>query len=437
MKKIGEMLDADVFVDAGAQWLHGKQNELYEVAERNDLLRNELSEEGLGEYLRDDGCKVDDFLVKKVDFLVGQILEEAETYAQTDHGYVPASIGDFLRQQFDMKVSTNFKSDEREIAKQLLDWHIRFQVIDNSCLSIADVSAKLWGTYSFNGESCQAHINTRYGFQAIVDNLVEDIGTQNIIFDKPVAEIRWKDFNSRIIVKCADGTVYTCQHLIVTFSLGVLKASLAKLFQPALPKPYNRSIRNIGFGTIDKIFLQFENAWWEKAEGFQLIWRDEHKDDSHWTRFMTGFDVVTPGPPNTLLGWVGGYGALEMEKLSDEQIISDCIFILEKFTKKTVPQPIRFFCSHWNSNPFIRGAYSYTSVNCDDEPHFQKTVTEPIICSAEHSSQQSTHSAMKTSATLSFAGEAFHDKYFSTVHGAYLSGIEQAKRLLYNHTLSS
>lgn len=29
-----------------------------------------------------------------------------------------------------------------------------------------------------------------------------------------------------------------------------------------------------------------------------------------------------------------------------------------------------------------------------------------------------------------FAGEACHDAYFSTAHGAYLSGVEQAKKFL-------
>lgn len=29
-----------------------------------------------------------------------------------------------------------------------------------------------------------------------------------------------------------------------------------------------------------------------------------------------------------------------------------------------------------------------------------------------------------------FAGEACHDKYFSTAHGAFLSGMEQAEKLM-------
>ena len=337
-------------VEAGAQWLHGRQNELHEMAKRNGLLREETSEEGLGEFLRDDGFRIDDQLVKRVDFIVGQILEQCEEFAaraaapERDGAAVyPASLEAFLRDQFRKRTEKDFSAEQKVLAQQLLDWHCRFQIIDNSCLHVSDISAKLWGSYSFNGESCQAHINMRYGFQALVSCLIEEIGAEKIVYNKAICEIRWLDGRGKVIVKCTDGTIYCCQHLLVTFSLGVLKDTMDQLFQPNLPASYSRSIRSIGYGTIDKIFLQFEEPWWGKAEGIQLVWRDELRKDSHWTRFISGFDVLSPGPPNTLLGWIGSYGALEMEALNDEQIVSDCVFILEKFTKKKVPKPVNYY----------------------------------------------------------------------------------------------
>ncbi|XP_058460608.1 spermine oxidase-like isoform X3 [Malaya genurostris] len=421
-------------VDAGAQWLHGKQNELYDIAMRNDLLRDELSEEGLGTYLRDDGYRIDDYLVKKVDFFIGQVLEECESFAIEGSKPFPSSVDAFIREQFEKKSKELYDDGEQDLARQLLDWHIRFQIIDNSCLSLKEVSAKLWGKYSFNGESCQAHINMKNGFIELVDCLINDIGQDKILCNKEVNEIRWKDLNSRILVKCTDGTMYSCKNLIVTFSLGVLKATLSKLFHPTLPKSYRRSILNIGFGTINKIFLQFDNAWWGTTKGFQLIWKDNFGKDSHWTRYLSGFDVVFPGPSNTLLGWVGGYGALEMEKLSDKQIVSDCIFVLQKAARKKVPPPTFFLCTRWNSNIYIRGSYSYTSVHCDYEPDFLDALTESLVCdkydkvSGELCSGTTPISTEK-SASIHFAGEACQDKYFSTVHGAFLSGLEQAKKI--------
>uniref|UniRef100_A0A182YEB5 Amine oxidase n=1 Tax=Anopheles stephensi TaxID=30069 RepID=A0A182YEB5_ANOST len=448
-------------VEAGAQWLHGRQNELHELAKRNGLLREETSEEGLGEFLRDDGFRIDDQLVKRVDFIVGQILEQCEEFAtrsENDPTPYPVSLEAYLRDQFRKRTEKDFTAEQRVLAQQLLDWHCRFQIIDNSCLHVSDISAKLWGSYSFNGESCQAHINMRYGFQALVSCLIEEIGAEKIVYNKAICEIRWLDSRSKVIVKCTDGTIYCCQHLIVTFSLGVLKDTMDQLFQPNLPASYSRSIRSIGYGTIDKIFLQFEERWWGKAEGIQLVWRDELRKDSHWTRFISGFDVLSPGPPNTLLGWIGSYGALEMEALNDEQIVSDCVFILEKFTKKKVPKPVNYYCTRWNSNRYIRGSYSYTSVNCDHEQNFMSNLTETLVCNqydklgeesrkkecpssisatpvaagnrTAQSGSSTVGSSAKTYATIHFAGEACHERYFSTVHGAYLSGMEQAKKIM-------
>lgn len=52
---------------------------------------------------------------------------------------------------------------------------------------------------------------------------------------------------------------------------------------------------------------------------------------------------MSPGPPNTLLAWVGGIGALEMEQLSDNQIILDCIELLAQFTRTKVPAPLKYY----------------------------------------------------------------------------------------------
>lgn len=70
----------------------------------------------------------------------------------------------------------------------------------------------------------------------------------------------------------------------------------------------------------------------------------------YWTHYLTGFDVFRPHYKNTLLGWVGGAGAIQMESLSDNQIVEDCINLLAKFTNLNVPSPIRYY---WYVNHFV------------------------------------------------------------------------------------
>ena len=363
----------ELFVDAGAQWLHGKHNQLYDLAKKYDLLSSEQSEEGLGAYLCENGDEIDSYFVKKIDFLIGEILGECEQYARIDdilmQDTYPRSVEHFLREKFQQYLKTIKCPNEKQLACNLFDWHLRFQVIDNSCLTLDHVSAKFWGKYSYNGESCQDHYNFRRGFSSAIESMCREIDEKYIHYNKEVLQIsvhqrNGRPSNERISVKCSDGSIYHANHVLVTFSLGVLKQQHAKMFHPSLPSRIERAINDIGFQTINKLFIQFDRPWWGDLDGIQVIFKsnnlevspvrravsrcddDFHLDSfqyNHWTRHLTGFDVMKPGPSNTLLGWVGGQGAIDMEEMSDEQIIDDCMALLSQFTRITIPAPIRYY----------------------------------------------------------------------------------------------
>lgn len=274
-------------VDGGAQWLHGKHNFLHELSNEYDLLSDEQSEDGLGAYLYENCNEIDPFLVRKIDFVIGEILGECEVFAHANEidgepgKTYPKSVEHFLRERFQQYLNTIECPNERQIAGDLFDWHIRFQIIDNSCTTLNDVSAKHWGKYSFNGESCQAHYNFCDGFGAIVHKLIDEFDENCILFKKEIVHVAVNGDDSRrprISVKCADQSVYTANHVLVTFSLGVLKANYMKMFQPKLPTFIERAINSIGFEAINKIFLQFETAWWGDFDGIQLIFKN---DDSN------------------------------------------------------------------------------------------------------------------------------------------------------------
>lgn len=275
-------------VEAGAQWLHGKNNDLYEYAAKFNLIRPELSEEAEGDYIREDGFKFDDFFVKKIDFKIGQILEECEELVnhKNDKNFqFPRSIADYVEKKFRDYVDTFETTDEKIQAMQLLDWHRKFQIIDNSCLHFDDISAKDWGNYSFNGESCQTHINVSDGMGKIADKMHAEL-KDSIKLNKIVDYIYWKDEeypkkSNRIKIVCRDGSTYCTNNLICTFSLGVLKKRHLEIFNPPLPEQHQEVIEKIGFGTINKIFIHFEKKWWDDDwKGLQLLWNENLNDVS-------------------------------------------------------------------------------------------------------------------------------------------------------------
>lgn len=126
--------------------------------------------------------------------------------------------------------------------------------------------------------------------------------------------------------------------------------------------------------------------------------------------------MIFPEPKNTLIGWIGGAGAIAMEKLTEEDIADQCMKLIRKFLKNpSLPDPSQFYSSSWNSNKFTRGSYSFTSKQTDHIDEWETVLSQPIL------SKQN---------LIVFAGEHCHQKFFSTVHGAFESGIEQAKNVL-------
>ena len=66
-------------------------------------------------------------------------------------------------------------------------------------------------------------------------------------------------------------------YVIVTCSLGVLKENAHNMFKPSLPSEKLTSISKLGFGTVDKIYLEFEEVFWEEdCAGIQLAWVPQH-----------------------------------------------------------------------------------------------------------------------------------------------------------------
>jgi len=80
----------------------------------------------------------------------------------------------------------------------------------------------------------------------------------------------------RAIVKCHDGEEFPADYVIVTISLGVLKHHHAKMFCPGLPAEKVEAITRLGYGHVNKIFLEYARPFWVWREGgIKLAWSAE------------------------------------------------------------------------------------------------------------------------------------------------------------------
>ncbi|KAH6945807.1 hypothetical protein HPB50_010017 [Hyalomma asiaticum] len=363
-------------LELGAQWVHGEEgNPLYGYALSKDLLvdpRRHHSLEGRGIFCTEQGTQLPQDLVDEVIAVLNQIKEELGGRRPRLEGNqdmfmlneLPISVGEYLRSRFLEHLEQ--QSDTADIVKvkwAIYDWYWRFEVIDNSCYSLDELSFKSYQEF----EECPGvwNINLRHGFSSVINSLLEHIPEANIRYNKGVKRIFWHNsavpsytkiarssisnsqetvLESIPFVECEDGEIMSCRHLLLTMSAGYLKRHLDDMFQPKLPEKKRQALRGIGFGTINKIFLIFEQPFWDTgAEGFQLVWLDGDSEDKTnpdwWVRGISGFDLVYENP-NVLVGWIGGKAAEHMESLSDHEVLSACVHVLSTFLNRDIPEPV-------------------------------------------------------------------------------------------------
>ncbi|XP_030754642.1 spermine oxidase-like isoform X4 [Sitophilus oryzae] len=397
-------------LDLGAQWLHGKDNPLYHLAMKHDLLSDEMSEEGLGLYVRGNGEIVDSFTVERTSFEIGKILEDCQNFTNSDDH--PPSIESYLKQRFDSYINCHSNMNEREVLRELYDWHLRFQVIDNSCLSLSKLSAKSWGDYVCLDDV--AHYNLKYGYNSLVEVILDDLPKGCVKYNSEVTRIYYENDN-KVVLELSDKQVIVCDHLILTPSLGVLKTfgNLSDI----LPENIVGSIERMGFAGICKIYLFYEDRWWGDSRGFQLLWNKEcnFSEKYSWLRHVTGFDEVF-NHPNALMTWVGGVAVEEVESLASDKIGKQCTDLLRKFIPSyAVPLPSRVIRTKWLTKPSVRGSYCHITPECDGTGYGIRTMGKPVVVDGVP--------------RILLAGEAVHPSHFSTTHGAYESGQRQAQLL--------
>ncbi|XP_004772891.1 spermine oxidase isoform X1 [Mustela nigripes] len=277
--------------------------------------------------------------------------------------------------------------------------------------------------------------------------------------EQPRGDGRDEDKQWPVLVECEDCEVIPADHVIVTVSLGVLKRQYTSFFRPGLPAEKVAAIHRLGIGTTDKIFLEFEEPFWgPECNSLQFVWEDEAESRTLtylpelWYRKICGFDVLYPPERygHVLSGWICGEEALVMEKCDDEAVAEICTEMLRQFTgNPNIPKPRRILRSAWGSNPYFRGSYSYTQVGssgADVEklakplPYTESSKTaqgnsskqQPGHLLSSKCSEQSldpNRGSIKPMQVL-FSGEATHRKYYSTTHGALLSGQREAARLI-------
>ncbi|XP_069741410.1 peroxisomal N(1)-acetyl-spermine/spermidine oxidase [Narcine bancroftii] len=439
-------------IEMGAQWIHGpsKQNAVFQLASRYNLLDEmAMSEENQAVEVNgrppavtscytSSGKRIDPELAVSVEELYSTLIQKSSDFFQS--GTEPVqNLGEFLKCEI-AQCAEEWKDDKEvcNLKLALLNTEIKIEY----CISGAD-SLDLLALHPFDEYTALPGIDCTFpgGFKTLIDEMMKSLPKDIVSFNKPVKCIHWTDSfktpgapegSCSVQVECENGEIIPADHVIVTVPLGFLKEHCETFFCPPLPPSKINSIQKLGFGTNNKIFLEFEEPFWEPdCDLIKLVWEDEYPlkerpPDLHkvWFRKIFGFIILRPVERcgHVLLTVLAGKEAIFMEQLSDSEV-KDCLMqLIHQFTgNPLIPPPKNILRSKWHSDYFTKGSYSYTEVGSSGDDI--DIIAHPLP----------PKSSKLQPLQVLFAGEATHRTFYSTTHGALESGWREADRLRDNY----
>lgn len=155
-----------------------------------------------------------------------------------------------------------------------------------------------------------------------------------ILFGSPVGSIkRMYHFPERIIkTDTLDGKSFNSDYVICTIPLPTLIALGSYMFDPPLSPTKFHSMKKMGVGNVERIFLMFKKpiADWFKGP-LNFAWHpNELENRNHWSTGMCTVNEL-PDSNNILEMTVAGYQATDICLLSDEKAVTDIHSTLQKF----------------------------------------------------------------------------------------------------------
>ncbi|KAK7281210.1 hypothetical protein RIF29_08987 [Crotalaria pallida] len=395
------------------------------------------------------------------------------------------SVGSFLRRGLDAYLGSVKEQEEvkgyGKWSRKLLEEAV-FAMHENTertYTSACDLMSLDYATESeykvFPGEE----ITIAKGYLSIIESLASVLPQGTVQLGKKVTKIEWQpqkgdSDDERNIMEngcCSrpvklhfyDGSVMYADHVIVTVSLGVLKAAISDddsgmFFSPPLPPSKAEAISRLGFGVVNKLFMQLSpttTLQHEQQQHFpflQMVFHSpqsemRHKNIPWWMRRTTTLFPIYNNS-NVLLSWFVGEEALALESLKDEEILNGVSTTFSSFLshykcqndssshnlcngngnsdERSHTNEVKFskiLKSKWGTDPLFLGSYSYVAVGSSGED--LDTMAEPL--------PKDSITFQASPLQILFAGEATHRTHYSTTHGAYFSGLREANRLLQHY----
>ncbi|KAL3882767.1 hypothetical protein ACJMK2_029075 [Sinanodonta woodiana] len=344
--RISETQIGNYIVEGGAAWIHGSgTNPLLTLAKRFNLSYVATHYEDYG--VRDgSGRDVTDEFAIRYNTSFGPAFKYFKNYTKESRA--------ISRTDFTIRSALLMGGWRPQSA---VDDLIEFFNIDFSYAYAADVvsglHAYIYEAYDAYNTTDDLTVNDVRGYSHIVRSLHAEFisdGDQRLRLNEVVTDIEQTD--EGIVVRTKDNVTYSADHVLVTFSIGVLQNNDVR-FSPPLPAWKREAIHQFQQALLMHVYVQFAEKFWDDHEF--ILYASERRN---YFNIWHNIDKTLPGSKILQVSVVGDE-VKRLERLKDTEIISELLSVLRTmYSDRTVSEPIAYNIPRWYSNPLFRGAFS-------------------------------------------------------------------------------
>ncbi len=368
----------------GASWIHGvDDNPIAKLAKKDDA-KMVVMDMGKFLYYDRNGFPIANDEVLKFNKKFDLMLLEAKNFSFSEKCDISLSfaLATVLKEK-------KFSSTEEDMLKARL-----FRFEDYLGATYNHLSGRYWDDEEiWPGETCYL----LDGFEPIIEDIKRKCSIQ---LNSVVNTINIREQGIEI---ATEDEVFFADHVIVTVPLGVLKKRKIT-FNPPLPHDKQQAIDRLGMGLLNIASFKFPFSFWPAESHAFRFGQFDHSSISFF------FNLHHFNGQPILIGTYGGERGQAIESFSDAELIGKTMENLRKIFGLQIPDPEFCMNTRWMQDPFSYGSYSYFSIG------------------ASHQDCESIASSISN--RIFFAGEATCSKYPATTHGAYLSGIREADKII-------
>ncbi|MFK8160836.1 MAG: flavin monoamine oxidase family protein [Lewinella sp.] len=378
--KVGGRLKTDrslgVSFDEGASWIHGPtRNPITAIAEASGARTFVDDEDNLALFDIDGSTYSDDEL--------DNTENEYERILSSLDGEVNLSFQDAFYLQYP-------QYRDNRLWTYLLSAYLEFDTgSDISELSSLDYD----DDELFRGDD----LIITNGYDLIAKYLAQDI---DIKLDTKVIGI---DYSNTLIQVRTNQEIFEVDYVLLTVPLGVLREGIIS-FTPSLPSGIEQAISRLKMGSVNKFLCTWDVPFWDTDLQY-IGYTSEVKGKFNYFLNMKKFTDA-----NALMTFCYGDYSKQTENMSEAEIIDEIMSHLKTIYGDEIPPPSNLLRTKWTSNEYTFGAYSFISngTRSSDFEAFEQQVEDKLFFAGEHTSRD----------------------YRGTVHGAYLSGIREAEKIV-------